>query len=57
MDPVEDYDFFEVIFCEKIWTVFCFEYDRVKSIEFSVLLDGKDNWMWPEKEYYFDGRV
>lgn len=47
MDPIEDYDFFEVIFCEKIWSVFCFEYGRLKSLEFSVLCDEEGNYIWP----------
>lgn len=48
---VEDYDFFEVIFCEKIWSVFYFEYGRLKSLEFSVLCDEDGNFIWPTKRY------
>ena len=47
--PLEDYDTFEVIFCEEIWTVFCFEYDRLKSVEFSVLNEENGNYKWPQK--------
>lgn len=52
-EGVEDYDYFEAIFCREIWSVFCFEYDRLKSIEFSVLCDENNNLIWPKKRLKF----
>jgi len=44
---IEDFEFFETIFCERIWTTFRFEFDKLKSIEFSPLYDDFDNIIWP----------
>lgn len=44
---IEDYDFYEVIFCEEIWSIFCFEYDKLISIEFSIISDEDGNLIWP----------
>ena len=42
----EEYDFFETVFCREIWTTFTFEFNRLRSIEFSPLFkkDGKFIW-------------
>lgn len=45
----EDYDFFDTIFCEDIWSTFRFEFNMLKSIEFSPLYDDNDEMIWPEK--------
>ena len=44
----EDYDSFDVIFCEEIWAIFCFCYDKLQSMEFSVVNDADGQWIWPE---------
>jgi hypothetical protein len=46
----EDYDSFETVFCEKIWSTFLFEFDKVRSVEFSPLFDDNDNIIWPKRE-------
>lgn len=45
----EDYDTFDTVFCEKIWTTFCFEFERLVSFEFSPLFkeDG-ETIIWPK---------
>ena len=46
----EDYDTFDTVFSEKIWTTFCFEFDRLVSFEFSPLFeeDG-ETIIWPKR--------
>jgi len=44
----EDYVFFETLFCQKIWTTFAFQFDKLRSIEFSPLIDQNDEIIWPE---------
>lgn len=44
----EDYETFDTVFCEQIWTTFEFEFDRLKSIEFSPLFDN-DEIVWPKR--------
>ena len=44
---VEDYMSFCTIFCEEIWSTFEFKYDRLCSIDFSVLVDKNDKLIWP----------
>ena len=43
----EEYDFFETLFCESIWTTFEFEFDRLRCIEFSPLYKNDDEIIWP----------
>jgi hypothetical protein len=43
----EDYDTFETIFCEEIWSTFLFEFDRLRSVEFSPLFGDDDKIIWP----------
>ena len=45
----EDYETFETIFCEEIWSTFSFEFDRLTNIEFSPLYKNKDDIIWPKK--------
>ncbi len=45
----EDYESFDSIFCEEIWSSFTFEFNRLREIEFSVLMDDSgDLEKWPE---------
>lgn len=45
----EDYESFDTIFCEEIWSSFTFEFNRLREIEFSVLMDDSGNFeKWPE---------
>ena len=44
----EDYESFDVIFCEEIWAIFCFCYDKLQSIEFSVVDDVDGQLVWPK---------
>lgn len=44
----EDYETFETLFCEEIWTTFEFEFDRLRVIEFSPVFIDDDNRKWPE---------
>lgn len=39
---------FDDIFCEEIWMLFTFCYDRLKELEFSILNDEEDCLVWPE---------
>ncbi|MDO5411668.1 MAG: hypothetical protein Q4F21_14695 [Lachnospiraceae bacterium] len=43
----DDYDMINSIFCEEIWSIFGFEYERLTTIEFSVLEDENGNGKWP----------
>jgi len=45
----EDYDTFDTLFCEEIWTTFRFEFDRLHDIEFSPLFKNDDEIIWPER--------
>jgi hypothetical protein len=45
----EDYDLFDILFCEKIWTSFKFEFDRLISVEFDPLFDKNDKIVWPQQ--------
>lgn len=44
----QDYDLFETLFCEEIWTTFSFELDRLNYFEFSPLFRA-DEIIWPKK--------
>lgn len=44
-----EYDFFETLFCEEIWTTFEFEFDRLKSVEFSPLYKDDNEIIWPTR--------
>jgi len=44
----EDYEFFETLFCETIWTTFSFDLDRLRCFEFSPLYEG-DEIIWPDR--------
>ncbi|MGC7873763.1 hypothetical protein ACPUYX_19905 [Desulfosporosinus sp. SYSU MS00001] len=44
----EDYEIFDTIFCEEIWTTFQFELNRLRNIEFSPLYKD-DKIVWPKK--------
>ena len=47
----EDYELFETIFCEEIWSEFIFKFNKLRSISFSPLFDNDDEIIWPiEKE-------
>ncbi|EHQ88894.1 hypothetical protein [Desulfosporosinus youngiae] len=48
----EDYDTFDIIFCEEIWTTFEFELNRLKNIEFSPLFKDSKNIIWPNRIYH-----
>lgn len=43
----EDYDTFETLFCEKIWSTFMFEFNKLRSIEFSPLFKNENDIIWP----------
>ncbi|MCR3759759.1 hypothetical protein KYB31_12320 [Clostridium felsineum] len=43
----EDYEFFNTLFSEEIWTTFTFEFNKLMSIEFSPLFNEKDERIWP----------
>lgn len=43
----EDYDTFDTIFCEEIWSTFTFEFDRLRNIEFSPLFKDGNKIIWP----------
>ena len=43
----DDYKIFDSIFCEEIWSVFGFQYDKLTDIEFSVFTDEYNNCVWP----------
>lgn len=44
----EDYSCFETVFCEKIWSTFEFEFNRLRNIEFSPLFgDDGATIIWP----------
>lgn len=45
----EEYDFFETLFCENIWTTFQFNFDRLQSLEFSPLFKDENERIWPCK--------
>jgi len=45
----EDYDTFDTIFCEEIWTTFAFGFNRLRNIEFSPLFKDAENILWPER--------
>ncbi|MGN0292458.1 MAG: hypothetical protein ACI4D3_00470 [Lachnospiraceae bacterium] len=42
----DDYKIFDSIFCEEIWSVFGFQYDKLTDIEFSVLADEHNDCIW-----------
>lgn len=44
----EEYDFFETLFCENIWTTFEFIFDRLNSFEFSPLFKDENERIWPD---------
>lgn len=46
----EDYDTFETLFCEKIWSTFMFEFNMLRSIEFSPLFENENDIIWPERK-------
>lgn len=45
----EEYDFFETLFCEEVRSTFEFEFDKLRSIEFSPLFNNDDELIWPKK--------
>jgi len=44
----EDYDLFETLFCEEIWTTFSLELDRLIYFEFSPLFKANEI-VWPKR--------
>lgn len=45
----EDYHSFDILYCEEICATFMFEFNRLKSIEFSPLYINENDIAWPEK--------
>lgn len=43
----DDYDYFDTLFCEKLWTTFSFRFDKLYCLEFSPLRKNTDKWVWP----------
>ena len=48
----EEYDTFETLFCKDIWSTFMFEFNRLKSVEFSPLYGDDDKLIWPKRLNY-----
>ena len=46
----EEYTHFETVFCREIWSTFMFEFNRLRSVEFSPLFENNDRIIWPEIE-------
>lgn len=44
-----DYDSFDSLFCQEIWTSFYFRFDKLFGVEFSPLKKHGDKWIWPNK--------
>lgn len=44
-----NYDAFETLFCKGIWTTFLFEFNTLRSLEFSPLIKNADGWVLPSK--------
>ena len=45
----EEYDYFEVLYCESINTELEFEFNRLISIEFVPQLNDEGNYIYPNK--------
>jgi len=45
----QDYDTFDTIICEEIWTTFEFGFNRLRNIEFSPLFKDEENILWPDR--------
>ena len=43
----EDYDSFQTVFCETIWSTFYFEFDRLRSVLFGPLFNQDGEFIWP----------
>lgn len=43
----EEYTFFDTLSVEELHTTFSFEFDRLKSFEFSPLWKNEDELIWP----------
>ena len=48
----DDYEFFETLLCEEIWCTFTFEFNRLRSFEFSPLSDENENNIWPDRSVW-----
>ena len=45
----QEYDSFDTLYFEEIRTTLMFEFDRLRSIEFSPLLKNDDEIIWPSR--------
>ena len=43
----EEYETFETVLCEEIWSEFAFEFNKLKRISYSPLFDDNDEIIWP----------
>lgn len=43
----EDYDLFETVHCEELWSEFTFQFGRLRSLTISPLFDDDENIVWP----------
>ena len=45
----DELTYFETLFFEDIWITFYFEFDKLRGVEFSPIINEGDEIIWPER--------